>query len=75
MNREIDTRIVPGNGGKVVWLFDDVTVTHAVIVFGPDGIEAATVSNLTGTQARDAFQHTFAHPRVPNVFDTKAVPV
>jgi len=75
MTREIDTRMIPGHGGKVVWLWNETASEHAVIVFGPDGVQTATVSNLTGAQAHDAFHHTFAHPRVPNVFSNKAVPV
>lgn len=73
MLREIDTRTIPGNGGRVVWeLWDGenglADPCHLVHVWGAGDQHIITLDSLTPQEALDAFLHTFARPDVPDVF-------
>lgn len=64
--REVDTRIIPGNGGEVAWELDG---KRHVITLHAFGITPWIVyRGGDGAQALDAFLHTFARPDVPDVF-------
>ena len=67
MIRELDTRTIYGNGGRVVWSFGP-DASHNVAVFDNEQNVVSVLSDLEPAEAAVAFWHTFADPRVPDIF-------
>lgn len=66
--KEVDTRVIPGGGGKVSWHFNAPDGPHYVLVTRPSGEDEATLELTDGCEARDAFYHPFAREDVADVF-------
>ena len=66
MIRELDTRAIYGNGGRVVWSFEGAR--HNVSVLDNQNDVVAVLTELTPAEAAVAYWHTFADPRVPDIF-------
>jgi len=67
MIRELDTRVIYGNGGRVVWGFDGEARHHVSVLDNEDNV-VAVLTELSPAEAALAFWHTFADPRVPDIF-------
>jgi hypothetical protein len=67
MNREIDSRRIEGGAGTVYMALDDEGGL-AVYVHDYAGKPVAVLEHLTAEQALSAYRHTFADPRVPDIF-------
>lgn len=63
---EVDTRVIPGNGGEVALYI--APGGYSVYVNGPDGSHLAVLDADTRSEALEAFWHPFACPTVPDVF-------
>ncbi len=69
--REIDSRAIPGNGGRVSLIDADQTGCEYdlfVRVYGPDGSLIAEIEAESPADALDAYRHPFARPDVPDIF-------
>jgi len=66
MIQELDTRTIYGNGGRVVWGFEGTS--HVVSVLDISYEVVSVLSGLEPAEAAVAFWHTFADPRVPDIF-------
>jgi hypothetical protein len=66
--REIDTRRIPGNAGKVtLWVdFDRPNAGVIAEVWSPAGIKVTRLQGLTRAEAVQVYLHPFADHRAPN---------